>query len=154
MAAENKFSKLKLLFADSIMTEKVHVIKKNTMIGQVAHLMLRERVSAYPVVDENGSVTGLVTLTDLFALIDEIVNESGAVGSEADLEAKIAEVKNKPVAAIMTKDVLAVSPETPVDEIIRAVVKHNIHTFPVMKDNKLIGIIGRHDLLNEVFVYG
>lgn len=155
---EKKTSKLDLLFADSIMTEAVHVIKRNMTIGQVSHLMLRERVSGYPVVDEDGAVVGIVTMTDLFKLIDKMLKREDGLGLDEmkknNFEEAIKIVKDKPVTALMSKDVKFLTPETPVTQIIEAVVEKNIHTFPVIKDGKLAGIIGRRDVLNAVFVYG
>lgn len=153
-----KNSKLDLLFADSIMTDMVHVIKRNMTIGQVAHLMLRERISGFPVVDEEKNVVGIVTMTDFFKLIDKMLKDEAGVAVDtakaANFSQAIATVKDKPVTTIMSKNIMSLALDTPVTDIIKAVVERNIHTFPVLKDGKLVGIIGRRDVLNTVFVYG
>ena len=149
-------SMLYKIVAADIMTEDVVVIKEDMLIGQVAHLMLRNKVSGYPIVNESKQVVGVVTINDLFALIDrtawDSLRSSSSKGKE-DWQDKIGELKDRPIKEIMTRNVISITPETPVFDIIEAVVKWRIHTFPVMKNNKLVGIIGRHDVLNATFVY-
>ena len=157
MQEDKNYSKMELIFADDIMTDNVAVIKPDMLIGQVAHRMLRERVSGYPIVDEQNHVIGIVTLTDLFLLLNRIVKEvelSALKGEKESLQNKIEEYKNLAVSKIMSTQVVSISPATPLNKIIEAVVSSNIHTFPVMENNKLVGIIGRHDVLNATFVYG
>lgn len=148
--SEHAKSKLQSILAKDIMTEDVVVINQKMLIGQVAHLMLRERVSGYPIVDESGKVCGIVTLSDLFVLINNLFKQTQGM----DISVLISECKNRPIAEIMSKNVKTILQTTPLTEIIEDVVKLNIHTFPVMDNDKLVGIIGRHDVLNATFVYG
>jgi len=145
--------KIKLIFADDIMTEHVEVIKKETLIGDCAHMMLRKRVSGYPVVDDEGKLIGIITLTDLFKLLNSLVEGATQDNEVAQLEENITKVKSQTIETIMSKEIFTVAPDTSLDKIIGAVAKGNIHTFPVMKDGKIVGIIGRHDVLNAAFVY-
>ena len=145
------------IFAEDIMTEIVDVINQKMLIGQVAHLMLRNRVSGYPVVNDRRRVVGIITLTDLLTLLDRIVDENKNKTRKktiAGLHKKITEYKDLPVAQFMSKNVINLSPKTPLDEIISAVANWNIHTFPVMEGRKLVGIIGRHDIINATFTFG
>ncbi len=157
MTETKKKSKLKTVLTEDIMTDDVSVIKEDMLIGQAAHLMLRHRISGYPIVDDDKKVVGIITLTDLFVLIDKIVKESDTSPQgtlSGSLEEKLSLCKNMPVSSIMTKNVLSIAPKTPLIAIIETVVNTNLHTFPVMENNKLVGIIGRHDVLNATFVYG
>ena len=138
--------KLSEICAKDIMTAQVAVIDQTMLIGRAAHLMLRERVSSYPVVDQNGVVVGIITINDLFALIDQMFHDKKINFSES-----IAQFKSRPVNHIMSKNVIGISPDTPLDEIIEIITKWHIHTFPVIKDNKLVGIVGRHDIINATF---
>ncbi|MBF0385726.1 MAG: CBS domain-containing protein [Candidatus Omnitrophica bacterium] len=157
MTEETKGPQIENIKAKDIMTEHVEVIKEDTSIQQLAHLMLRARVGGYPIVDKDGKLVGIVTLSDLFILIDKMVKQQTSdyiSGKEETLHEKIKRLKDKPVKDIMSKNVIAITPETTMAEIVEAVVKWNIHTFPVMDKGKLVGIIGRHDVLNATFVYG
>lgn len=153
MSEQKEFSEV--LVAD-IMTEYVEVVNKKMLISQVAHLMLRERVSGYPVVNDDGSMAGIVTLTDLFVLLDNIADEvenEKFQGRDVNFHDKVVEHREKAVSEIMSGDVFSISPNTSVSEIVTLAAKKHIHTFPVVKDGKLIGIIGRHDILNAAFLY-
>ncbi|MBU1995522.1 MAG: CBS domain-containing protein [Candidatus Omnitrophica bacterium] len=153
MPEERAFSEV--LVAD-IMTEGVEVVKKSMLISQVAHLMLRERVSGYPVVNDDGSIAGIVTLTDLFILLDKISDEverDKAEGKKVQFHDKIIEYKERAVSEIMSSDVFSISPNIPVSEVVSLAAKKNIHTFPVVEKGMLVGIIGRHDILNAAFLY-
>jgi CBS domain-containing protein len=137
---------LNKVLAQDIMTESVSVIHENMLIAQAAHLMLRARISGYPVVDPEGKVIGIVTLTDLFILVDKIGKQR-----EGSWHDKITYVKDQAVKTIMSKNVICIAPTTPISEIVDIVVKWGVHTFPVVENEKLVGIIGRHDILNAAF---
>ena len=141
--SENKQSLIK---AKDIMSEYVVVIRENMKINEVAHLMLRDRVSGFPVVDATKKVVGIITLTDLFKMIDE-ADHAG----HKELDKQIDKFKSLPVSEVMSRGVISISPSASLEEIISLYVRKRVHTFPVMEDNKLVGIIGRHDILNATF---
>lgn len=146
--AEQKKTYQKIL-AQDIMSDAVDVVKKDMLVHQVAHRMLRERVSGYPVVDDYNNLVGMITITDLLKIIQQAADNVPDRFAET-----IARTKNQPISSLMAPAVVTVSLKTTLEEIVRIMLKKNIHTFPVMEHNKLAGIIGRHDVLNAVFVYG
>ena len=148
MTTEKSKSKLEMIVAKDLMSEDVISIRPDMLIGQVAHLMLRHKVSGYPIVDELDKVVGIITLTDLFLVLDRTIYENGESAPQ-----RILESKNRPCREIMSSNVICISPNTSLQEIINMVIKWKIHTFPVMENNKLVGIIGRHDVLNAAFSY-
>ena len=50
----------------------------------------------------------------------------------------------------MVTDVTSVSPDTPVSEIASLMVVKHFHTIPVVRDKKLVGIIGKEDILKTL----
>ena len=139
-----------MIYAKDIMSEEVAVIYQDALIRQVAHLMLRDQVSGFPVVNKNVGVVGVITMTDLFALI-------GTAAKETTLEAfrrQILLAKDYRVEDVMSRTVISIKPETSIDEIIHLSLQHNIHFFPVMdQDGRMVGIVSRHDILNATFAY-
>ena len=134
------------------MTDFVETISPDMLIGELAHIMLRKGFNGFPVVDD-GQVIGIVTFTDLFNLLHTF--EESDIDSESDkLHQRIAHLKKWPVSKIMSQKVRTVSPTTTLDEIIEIVVTRKIHTFPVVDNGKLVGILGREDVLNATFTYG
>ena len=134
------------LYACDIMTEHVVTAKKDTPIRKLAHLMLFDRISGVPVVDEEEKLCGMVTATDLFNVLGELMLDRD-FGSYADL------FKDKviTVGEIMTKNVVTFGPASPIEEIIRTSVYKKMHTFPILDNEKIVGIIGKRDILNIGF---
>ncbi|MEM2657522.1 MAG: CBS domain-containing protein, partial [Archaeoglobaceae archaeon] len=52
------------------------------------------------------------------------------------------------IGDIMTKDVISVSPETKVGEVIDLMFRHKHLGYPVVKDNNLVGIVTLKDIMN------
>jgi len=135
------------ILAQDIMTEDVVTIHGDMLISQAAHLMLRDRVMAFPVVRGDNELEGILSMTDLFKLID------AAQQHRRDFREYLSEFKNLRVSEIMTTNVITIAPETTLTQILRLLMDQSIHTFPVAQDGKLVGIVGRHDILNAVFSY-
>ena len=58
-----------MITASDIMSEEVVVIYDDMLMSQVAHLMLRDRVSSFPVVNKAMGIVGIITMTDFFMLV-------------------------------------------------------------------------------------
>ena len=138
--------------ASDVMTLGAASIQPTAPIEEAARLMLRHRVSGLPVVDENGSLVGMVTERDLLR------GQKGAperdqpqwleflLGSEDWGEGSgLAPLLT--VADVMTPDVTTVSEDTPVREIADMMQRRDIKRVPVVKDGKVKGIVSRADLL-------
>ena len=135
--------------AKDIMTERVRVVTEKMLIKHVAHLMLRDKVSGFPVVNNEQKIIGIITVTDLLHLMEKIFQNK-----KGDAIVQLNEYKELSISEVMSRNVLMIAPTTTLEEIINTVVKLKIHTFPVMEKDKLVGIIGRHDVLNAIFQYG
>ena len=52
--------------------------------------------------------------------------------------------------AIYSKDVLTVDEETPLDELASIMAEKSIHTLPVLHEGKLVGVIGKQDIIKTL----
>ena len=138
----------KSITAEDIMSEIVVTTSQDTPIRDAAHLMLRDRVNGLPIVDKNKNIIGMLTLTDLFMLVNQ-----AAGNAHYDFYKDVFDEKQLKTSEVMSKNVETIAPETTLDEIIHVTLTKKIHTFPVVKDGKLVGIIGRHDILNAIFSF-
>ncbi len=141
------------ILVEDIMTDRVETIKPDMLIGQLAHIMLRRGFNGFPVVEEDDKLIGIVTFTDLFHLLHGVDHDLFYETAET-LHQKIQQVKSWPVSRIMTDNVTTVTPQTTLNQVIEMVSTKKIHTFPVLQDGKLVGILGREDVLNATFSYG
>jgi len=139
--------RLKSVKAKDIMSRFAITIKENETVMNLAHLMMRFKISGVPVLDKNGGVCGIMTATDLFNLMKNVVKDidTGNVSTNyPDLK----------VNALMTEDVVTITEETSLYEIMKIMCEKNIHTLPVMvlSRKEIIGVIGRRDILNAFYV--
>lgn len=111
------------MLARAIMTSHVVSIPPTTPVHEVAKLLSEYRISGMPVVDDEGHMVGLVT--------------------EADLISK----QGDTAADIMSTRVVTVSESTPVDEIAQILTSNRFKRVPVVRDDKLVGIVSRADIV-------
>ncbi|HHT9114444.1 MAG TPA: CBS domain-containing protein, partial [Candidatus Wunengus sp. YC65] len=134
LALCNRFLKGDMLMvAKDIMNKIVTAAKKNTIGRDLAIKLLSGMYSGLPVVDNKGKVVGVVSEFDLLKAIKE--------GKK--LEQVTAE-------DIMSKKPVCVTENTPVDEIIDLMTKHNIIRVPVVRNDNLVGVISRCDILSSI----
>ena len=117
------------MLASEIMTCKVSTIHPAASVQEVAHLLSRERISGAPVVTADGMIIGIVTEADIIGRVDR---------------------EGLCVADIMSQQIIAVTEETPVNEIATLLAKHKIKRVPVVRDGKLVGIVSRADIVDAV----
>ncbi|MDD5440074.1 MAG: CBS domain-containing protein [Candidatus Omnitrophica bacterium] len=132
---------------ENIMTDGVVTLKEDASIGQAAHILLRYRINGIPIVKKNNphKIIGIVTTTDLLRLLDEALSKPGQRQAELD------KIGDMPVAVLAAKNVLTVQKNTSVEKAIAIMHREGKHTIPVYDGDKLIGVVGRHDLLNIAF---
>jgi len=137
----------KVLVGD-IMTEHVVTVHEDMSIKSLAHLLLRDRISGVPVVNSGNALCGIVTLSDLFNVLgDRILDRE--FGDYEHLFKNIV----LSVGQIMSREVVTFSPDTPIEELIRISIFKAIHTFPIVENGAIVGIIGKRDILNAGFSY-
>jgi len=114
------------MVAKDIMTRDVITVEPTTSVRDLARILSQKRISGVPVVNSKGKILGVVT--------------------EADIVGK----KGKQVKAIMTKRVISVTEDTPVEEIAALMIGHKIKRVPVMRGDKLAGIVSRADIVSAI----
>ena len=137
-------SKLKVIKAEDIMTKDVITTKEEATLADVATIMVKKRISGMPVINSRGNVMGVVTESDLFIVMDII--DSGDV-----LESETKGGFDPIVKFAMSTDIVKISKNTSLFEIISIFKYQNIHTLPVLSGKKMVGVIGRHDIFKSFY---
>ena len=139
--------KLKSVKAKDLMSRFAITIKEDETITTLAHLIMRFKISGVPVQAKNGDIHGIITATDLFNLMEKIVEEMGK-GQNID------HYKEIKVGTLMSHDVVTITEDTSLYDMIKIMYDRNIHTLPVMviAKNEIVGVIGRRDILNAFYV--
>ena len=114
------------MLANDIMTKKVITVSPTTSVKDLAKTLTKNKVSGTPVADKNGKLLGIVSRTDVVAKGGEKVKD------------------------IMSKDIISVNEETPVEEIANLFTTHKINRVPVLRGKKLVGIVSRADIVRAI----
>jgi CBS domain-containing protein len=139
----------RMILVGDIMSDEVIVVYEDMLIRQVAHLMLRKQVTAFPVVSKKIGLVGIISMTDLFMMI----NKDFIKKTDDEFRKRLAMFRDMSVGDVMSRKVVTVKPTTTLDEIVDLVVRKKIHVFPVVEKKEIVGIISRHDILNAVYAY-
>ena len=149
----------KELLAKDIMTKRVITIGRDASIGELSELLVENKISGVPVIDENGKLVGIVTEADIivkdadlhfpryFKLLDGIIYLESFRKFKRNLKKYIG-IK---VEDIMTDKVKVVKEDTSVSEIANIMMSSNINRVPVTDEKGgLVGIITRRDIVKSM----
>jgi CBS-domain-containing membrane protein len=137
-----------------VMTTRVVAVRKNATFKDIASLLTEYRVSAFPVLDDEGKVIGVVSEADMLskeALIAAMGGQAARLGRIAgspyhDEFAKAAAVT---AADLMTKPPVVVTPDEPVTSAARLMYHGRVKRLPVVGEKgQLVGIVSRADVLS------
>jgi acetoin utilization protein AcuB len=108
-------------------------------VGEALNQMKREHIRRMPVVDQHGKLIGIVSDKDLLQASPSPAT-SLSVWEITYLLSKLT------VSEVMTKQVITVTEDTPVEDAARIMVDNKIGGLPVMRGDKIVGIITETDL--------
>jgi len=128
----------KPIYVNNYMTDEVVTVEKETTLLEAHRLMGVKRIRSLPVVDDE-KLVGIVTRTDLMSSDPSRLASS----QKQDLSLK---VLTQPVEKVMSKPLYTISPDAELTEAAKLMLEHKVHCLPVMKENKLVGIITESDL--------
>lgn len=143
--------------AKDIMTTDIISVTPDTDIPTAARLLIEKKINGVPVV-ENGKLVGILTQSDLitqqktlklpsvFTLLDGIV----PLGGMDKVEREMKKITAMTVRDAMTPNPVTVVPEARLDEVAAIMVDERLHTLPVVADGKVVGILGKSDVLRTL----
>jgi len=141
-----------------IMTKKVITVSPEMEIAHAAKLLLEKGINGVPVVDETGQLVGIICQSDLIAQqkglpipsIFTLLDGFFPLTSMKHLEKAVKKIAATTVADAMTSNPVTVRPETGVEELAGLMVDKKFHTLPVVVEGKLVGIVGKVDILRTL----
>ena len=148
----------------NVMTRDVITVKASQKTRDAWLVMMESSISGTPVVDDNGQLVGILSSTDIFkAILNRVVKARSlreAIGqvSDSDTAEKeeirelilaIRAVIDSPVSSVLPKEqkILSLSPEDSMDRAIKMLAEHNVNRLPVVKENRVVGIVTRQDVI-------
>jgi len=146
------------LLAKDIMTADVITVSPDEQVEVVARLLIDNKISGIPVVDSDQHILGIVTEKDLLikaselkvpfyvTLFDSIIFLENPMRFSNNLKKYTA----SKVKDVMTVKVEVVDENAPIHEIAEIMQNKKINRLPVVRNNKLIGIVTRNDVLKAI----
>jgi CBS domain-containing protein len=141
--------------ARDIMTTELITVGPDTAIRHIAALLFMHRISAVPVV-AHGKLVGIVSEADLLHR-HEIGTERSRTGSRwlqllSGDGSVSAYVRSHATRArdVMTRDVVTVTPDTPLAEVATLLERRRVKRVPVVEGEHVVGILSRSDLIKAL----
>ena len=141
--------------AQDIMSRDVVTVAPDASILHAARLMLQRKFSGLPVVDASGTLVGIVTEGDFLRRA-----ETGTVRRRprwieffvgpGPLAAEYAHANGRRVDEIMTRDVLTVAEDTPLQDVVGLMERHDVKRLPVVREHQIVGIVTRQNLVRAL----
>lgn len=147
------------LLARDVMVKKVITINKNASVAELSGLLIKNKISGVPVVDDSGKLVGIATEGDLivrdadlhfpryFKLLDSIIY----LESLNKFKRNLRKYLGTKVEDVMTSKVKIVKEDTPVNVVANIMIRDNVNRVPVLdNDGNLVGIITRADIVKSM----
>ncbi len=140
------------------MTTDLITVAPNMDIVTAATILLDNRINGAPVVGKSGNLLGILCQSDLiaqqkklpiptlFTFLDSVIQLTSSKKIQKQVQ-KIAALK---VSDAMTPEPVVVQPDTQIETVAALMVDSNFHTLPVVEGSRLVGIIGKEDVLRTL----
>jgi CBS domain-containing protein len=143
------------MHARDIMSTDVVCINAKESVFDAAQLMLGAGVSAVPVVNDKGTVVGIVSEADLLRRVEigtaakkswlaRLVSSEGAAAHE------FVAAHGRRIADVMTREVVTAGEDAPLGELVDLMERRKIKRVPIVREGVLAGVVSRSDLLRAV----
>jgi CBS domain-containing protein len=146
-----------MLRAKDIMTKAPITVSSEMEILQAAKILLEKGINGVPVV-EGEKLVGILCQSDLIAQqkklpipsLFTLLDGFFPLKSTKHMEKALQKIAATTVADAMTPDPVTVNLETSLEELATFMVDKNFHTIPVVDEGKLVGIVGKEDILRTL----
>ena len=147
-----------MLTVKDIMKTDIISVSPATEITHATKLLLENHINGLPVIDENEKLVGIICQSDViaqqkklpipsfFSFLDGFISLS----SMKNLEKEVKKISAVTVSQAMTANPVTVGPDTLIEVVAALMVDSNFHTIPVVEGGKLVGIVGKEDVLRTI----
>jgi CBS domain-containing protein len=147
-----------MLTAKDIMTKDVVTVRPETSLEELAALLMNNQISGAPVVDASGSLFGIVTENDLINQnkrlhIPTVVSFLGAaiyLESSKKFAEDVKRVTATKVGDVCERNVITVGEDASLTDIATIMAEKKVHLLPVLRSGKVVGIVGKRDVVRGV----
>jgi CBS domain-containing protein len=147
-----------MMKAKDVMTTDVITVRRDTTVRDLAALFAERRISSAPVVDDDGSLIGIVSESDLveqdknlhIPTVVSIFDWVIYLESDKKFEKELQKWTGQAVSDIYAEEVFTVTPDAPVSEVADIMSERKVHMVPVVEGNRVVGVVSRIDLIRTM----
>lgn len=147
-----------MLQAKDLMTRDVITVSPELPVKDLARLLVKHKISGAPVIDGEENLVGIVTEKDLIESnkslhLPTVVRLFDAViylESEKQFKEDLKKMAASKVADIMVHQVVTIEEETTLREIATIMSEKDKDLLPVIRDDKVVGIVGKEDMVRAM----
>ncbi|HXZ46498.1 MAG TPA: CBS domain-containing protein [Pseudolabrys sp.] len=141
--------------ASDVMTPDVISADPDATVLQAARYMLQHHISGLPVIDKTGKLVGILSEGDFLRRRETRTEHKRSRWLEflmgpGKMAAEYTHTHGSKVAEVMTKDVYTVSDDASLEDIVELMERRRIKRVPVMRGNKVAGIVTRSNLMHAM----
>ncbi len=148
-----------MIQAKDIMTKEVITVTEDETLNDVLGLLSRHRFGGLPVVDKEGKIKGIISVTDIVHYSEKIdvvplINLSGWISPYADPSSLFYLRKGQDamhattVGEVMRRKLFTAKEDKPLNEIAALMKRRRVNRVPIVDDEgKVVGIVTRSDLV-------
>jgi CBS domain-containing protein len=134
------------------MTRGVISVTPDMPLRRAAEMMLQYKLSGFPVL-EMGRLVGMLTEGDFMRRVETGTERRRGRCAEllvgyGQLAAEYVQAHGRTVGEVMTRDIVTIADDAPLDEAVELMRRHDIKRLPVVTDAGMVGIVSRVDLLH------
>lgn len=141
-----------------IMTTGLITLSPEMEISMAAKVLLDNRINGAPVLDNDGRLVGILCQSDLivqqkklplptlFTFLDGFIQ----LTSTRQMEKQVRKIAALKVSEAMTPGPVTVKPDTGIEAVAALMVDSSFHTLPVVDKGRLVGIVGKADVLRTL----
>lgn len=139
---------------ESIMKTNVFTVPSTSSVLDVMRVLVEKKISAAPVVDEEGRAIGFVSDGDIMRFlskrsqlyIDPVVMIMQASNDDTSFDDKLAALMRMNVMDVATKGIIGVSLYAKLPEVCRVLGDNHLKKVPVLDKGKIVGVVNRSDV--------
>lgn len=144
--------------AADVMTREVITVTTETSLRDLAQILAENSINGVPVVDDEGTVIGVICESDLvnqnkpihiptmFVILDSVI----PLDNPWRLHKEFKRLSATTVGDIYSHPPVCVAPDTELSDVARIMADQKYYTLPVLDEGKLVGVLGKADVIRSL----
>jgi len=145
------------MLTKDIMTKNVITVSPEMDIHELAKLFVEKNISGAPVVDNSEKLLGVVKeegviFQDKKVHLPTLINLSLGFLTlgVTKYNEEIKKITASKVSSIMEKDIVAIGPDTSIEDVATLMIEKEIYYFPVLDKDRLVGVVTKKDIVRAI----